>query len=145
MANQLYDAGREGILDESITCKTGVLKWLAVRGYTPNLGAHKFVSDITGAGGTIVATSPAIASKTFTAGVLNAGVATFSSVPLGPAITALVLIQSSAAGGGADVAASAQRVIGFMDTGNSSSLPVTPNGGNITVTPDTGANHIFKL
>ena len=41
------------------------------------------------------------------------------------------------------MAAAAQRVIAFIDT--ATGLPVTPNGGDITITWDNGANKIFKL
>jgi hypothetical protein len=53
------------------------------------------------------------------------------------------LFQSSAVTGGADVAASAQRLIAYIDT--ATGLPVTPNGQAIGLTFDNGANRIFKL
>ena len=43
----------------------------------------------------------------------------------------------------ADVAASAQRLIAYIDTGTN--LPITPNGGDVTVAWDSGANRIFTL
>src|SRR5690348_10727858 len=113
-----------------------------VRGYTFN-AAHKFVSDVTGAGGTLVSTSPALTSKTGTSGVANCAAVVFSSVPTGAAIPALIVFQSSAVTGGADVAATQQRLIAHIDT--ATGLPVTPNGQNITYTPDAGANRLFKL
>ena len=39
---------------------------------------------------------------------------------------------------------STSRLIAFIDT-FSSGMPVTPNGGNIDVTWDSGANKIFAL
>jgi hypothetical protein len=142
MANALFDPGREGFLDGSIDWDTATIKVALVRGYTFS-AAHKFVSDITGAGGTLVATSGALASKTVTAGVADAADVTFTAVPTGAAIPALVVFQSSAVTGGADVAATAQRVIAYIDT--ATGLPVTPNGGDITVAWDNAANRIFKL
>jgi len=38
---------------------------------------------------------------------------------------------------------STSRLIAWIDTGTN--LPVTPNGGDITVQWDAGANRIFKL
>jgi len=142
MANALFDPGREGFLAGEIDWDTAVIKAALVRGYTFS-AAHKFVSDVTGAGGTLVATSAALASKTVASGVADAADVTFSAVGAGAAITGILVFQSSAVTGGADVAASAQRVIAFVDT--ATGLPVTPNGGDITIQWDAGANRIFKL
>jgi len=142
MANSLFDPGREGFLAGEIDWDTASIKVSLVRGYTFT-ASHKFVSDVTGAGGTLVATSAALGSKTVTNGVADAGDVTYTAVAAGAAITSLIIFQSSAVGGGADVAATAQRLIGFIDT--ATGLPVTPNGGDITVTWDNGSNKIFKL
>lgn len=145
MANALYDLGREGFLAGEIDWDTAVIKSALVRGYTPNLATHKFVSDVTGAGGTLVSTSAALTSKTVTLGVADAADVTFSAVPAGAAIPYVLIFQSSAVGGGADVAATAQRVIALIDTTTGVTLPVTPNGGDIVIAWDNGANKIFKL
>ncbi|HET7721326.1 MAG TPA: hypothetical protein VFK43_15275, partial [Acidimicrobiales bacterium] len=129
MANALFDPGREGFLAGEIDFDTAVIKAALVRGYTFS-AAHKFVSDVTTAGGTLVATSAALASKAVTNGVADAADVTFSAVASGAAITSIIVFQSSAVGGGADVAATAQRLIAYFDTGTG--LPVTPNGGDIT-------------
>jgi hypothetical protein len=146
VANALWDPGREGFLLAEIAWGTGggapTIKAALVRGYTFS-AAHKFVSDVTGAGGTLVATSGALASKTGTSGVADAADVTFTAVPSGAAITSLIVFQASAVGGGADVAATAQRLIAFIDT--ATGLPVTPNGGDIAVSWDGGANRIFRL
>lgn len=140
MANALFDPGREGFLVAEIDWDTAVIKALLVRGYTFD-ASDKFVSDLSGA--TIVATSGALTSKTATNGVADAADVTFTSVASGAAITSVILIQSSAVTGGADVAATAQRLIAYMDSGTG--LPVTPNGGDIVAAWDNGANKIFKL
>ena len=139
MASALYDPGREGFLDGSIDWDTAVIKCALVRGYTFS-AAHKFVSDL---GGTAVATSAALATKTVISGVADAADVTFTAVAAGAAIPAIVVFQSSAVTGGADVAATAQRLICYIDT--ATGLPVTPNGQNITIAWDNGANRIFKL
>lgn len=141
MANALFDPGREGFLLGEIDYDTAVIKASLVRGYTFS-AAHKFVSEVTGAGGSLVATAT-LGTKTGTAGVADAADPTFSAVASGAAITGILLYQASAVGGGADVAASAQRLIGWIDT--ATGLPVTPNGGDITITWDNGTNRIFKL
>lgn len=144
MANALFNPGREGFLSGEIDYDTATIKVALVRSYTFT-ATHKFVSDVTGAGGVLHATSAALGTKTKTDGVADAADVLFS----GPAPGAnandhsLLIFQSSAVGGGADVAATAQRLIGWMDTGTS--LPVQPNGGDITVQWDAGTNRIFKL
>lgn len=141
MANALFDPGREGFLAGEIAWGAATVKCSLLRGYTFS-AAHKFVSDVTTASGVLVATVT-LASKTVTSGVAGAANVTFSAVASGAAIPALLVYQSSAVTGGADVAATAQRLIAFIDT--ATGLPVTPNGGDITVTWDTGPNRIFKL
>lgn len=142
MANALFDPAREGFLGAQIDFDDATIKAALVRGYTFS-AAHKFVSDLTGAGGTLVATSAALSSKTIANGIADAADITFPIVAAGPAIAAMIVFQSSAVGGGADVAQSAQRLIEFID--NATGLPVTPNGGDISVVWDSGANKIFKL
>lgn len=141
-ANALYDVGREGILDGSIDVVVATVKVVLVDSadYSVNLATHQFLSSV--ASGGRVATTAALASKTTTAGVFDAADTLFTAVT-GDVSEALVIYQSSAVGGGADVADTSQRLIGYIDT--ATGLPVTPNGGNITVTWDSGANRIFKL
>lgn len=141
MANVLYDPGREGFLDGSIDWDTATIKVSLVRNYTFS-AAHKFVSDATGAGATLVATAT-LGTKTVSSGVADAADVTFTAVAAGAACDMLLFYQASAVGGGADVAASAQRLIGKIDS--ATGLPVTPNGGDVNVTWDNGANKIFKL
>jgi hypothetical protein len=137
MANALFDPGREGFLIGEIDWDTAVIKVALVRGYTFN-AANKFVSDVTGAGGTLVSTSAAFASKTFTNGVADAAdlVPTFTSVAAGAACTSLILFQSSAVTGGADVAATAQRLIAFIDGKFRVEIAATASGGATSITPE---------
>lgn len=148
MANALYDPGREGFLAGEIDWDTGVIKCALVRltaaGAPVFTASQKFVSDLT-ATHTIAATSAALSGKTVTSGVADANdfSPAFASVAANAQNHVLVLFQSSAVGGGADVAASAQRLIAWIDTGTN--IPVVPNGGDINITWDNGANKIFKL
>jgi hypothetical protein len=142
VANALYDPGREGFLAAEIDWDTAVIKVALVRGASFT-ASHKFVSDFTGAGGTLHATSAALSSKSVTSGIADAADVTLSAVAANASAHSLIIFQSSAVGGGADVAATAQRLIAWIDTGTN--LPVTPNGGDITIAWDNGANKIFKL
>jgi hypothetical protein len=141
MANALFKLGKEGFLLGEIDFDTAVIKAALVRGYTPNTTTHKFMSDVTGAGGTIVATaSAALASKTGSLGVADCADFVFSAVAASAACEHIIIYQSSAVGGGADVAAGSQRVIAIYDSGG---LPVTPNGNDINVT--VNASGLFEI
>jgi hypothetical protein len=133
MSNAMFDPGREGFALGEIDFDTAVIKAILVRGYTFS-AAHKFVSDVTGAGATIHATSSALTSKTGTSGTLNSAGADLGSPAANATNHTVILIQSSAVTGGADVAATAQRVIAHFDTGTN--FPIIPNGGPITVNPN---------
>lgn len=135
MANALYDGGREGILDGSINVSSGTIKCLlATSSYTPNTTTHRNVSDV--GSGNIVTRSTAFTAKTETAGVFDAADVTFTAVATGPAASYIVIYQDS----GTD---STSRLVAIIDT--ATGLPVTPNGGDISVTWDSGSNRIFKL
>jgi hypothetical protein len=142
VASSLFDPGREGFAGAEIDWDGAVIKCALVRGYVFS-ASHRFVSDVTNAGGTLVATSGALTSKSISAGVLDAADVTFAAVPTGAAIPALILFQASAVTGGSDLASSAQRLIAYIDT--ATGLPVTPNGQAIQITWDNGANRIVKL
>lgn len=139
MADALFNPGREGFLAGEIDWNAATIKVSLIRGYTFD-ASDKFVSDLTSV--TLVATAT-LASVSVTNGVADAGDIVFTAVTTGTACNALVIYQSSAVTGGADVPSSAQRLIAYIDS--ASGLPVTPNGGNINVVWDNGANKIFNL
>lgn len=148
MANALYDPGREGFLAGEIDWDTAVIKVALVRltaGGAPVFTAsQKFMSDLV-ATHTIAATSAALASKTVTNGIADAADQTpmFSTVASNANNHVLVVFQSSLVTGGGDTTQNAQRLIAWIDTGTN--IPVVPNGGDINVAWDNGANKIFKL
>ena len=115
MANALFNTSRDGFLAGEISWTTATIKAAVVRNYSFN-PAHKFISDITGSGGIIVATlATGLTAKTATDGAADADDITFPAVAPGSPITTLIIFQASAVSGGADVATSAQRVIYFAD------------------------------
>lgn len=142
MTSTLWTPAREGILDGSISYLGATVKALLVRGYTFN-AAHKWTSQVTAAGATIVATSAALTSKTCTGGTARADNTTWSGVAAGPALQGIAIVQTSAVTGGADVAATAQRIIAWIDEGTG--LPATPNGQPITSTWNAGSAGIFRI
>ena len=135
MANALYDLGREGFLTGDIDWDANTIKIMLIdeADDTIDLATDDNLDDR--ASGARVATSSALGSKTTTAGVADAADVTFSAVT-------------------GDVSES---IDGFKDTGTESTsrlifnidtatgLPVTPNGGDITVTWSNGSDKIFKL
>jgi hypothetical protein len=135
MSNSLYDLGREKFLKGEISWSDDNIKVLLVDtdDYTVNLATHEFLSDI--AAGARVATSGNLGSKTTTAGVANAASATFSSVT-GDQCEALVIYKDTGL-------VTTSPLIAYIDS--ATGLPITPNGGDILITWDTGANKIFKL
>lgn len=133
MANALYDLGRKAFLDGGIAWLTADIKAVLIDTgvYTVNLATHQFHSDLSG----IVDTSANFSTKTSTAGVADADDLNYTSVT-GATAEALVIFKDSGV-------SSTSPLIAYIDT--ATGLPVTPDGGNITVTWDDGANKIFKL
>lgn len=141
MANQVFDSFKTGIMTGLIDLDTGVLKVSLVRAYTFS-AAHVFVSDVTTAGGVINGTSAALAGVTVTAGVLDANDTTITTVANASNHTFLVY-QASAVTGGADVAATAQRLIAYFDTGTN--IPVVPGTGTVSLAWANTTNKIIKV
>lgn len=137
MASALYDLYRQAALDADVDWTADTIKAALVRSsaYTPNMATDQFMSTVV-AGGATVARSSAFASKTSTAGVADAADITFTTVAAGAAIQYIVIFKDT----GSDATSP---VIALIDT--ATGLPVTPNGGDIIVQWDNGANKIFKL
>lgn len=135
MANGLYNKGREGFLGGSINMSSNDIRAILVdtADYTVNLATHDFLDDVPAAAR--VAVSAAMASKTITDGIFDAADVTWSAVSGDPS-EAIVIYQHTGT-------ESTSRLIAYIDT--ATGLPVIPNGGNITVTWDSGTNKIFKL
>lgn len=133
MANALYDKGREKFLDADIDWAAhNIIVLLVTAGYTANLATHEFITDL---GANIVARSGNLAGKSATAGVADASDVTITAVS-GSAVTQLILARDT----GTDATSP---LIARIDT--ATNLPVTPNGGDITVQWDNAGNKIFKL
>lgn len=141
MANAVFDTFKEGLLNAAYDLNTATIKCSFVRGYTFS-ASHAFVSDVTGAGGTLNGTSAALTTPTITSGVFDAD-DTSITTSANATNHGLLIYQSSAVTGGADVAASSQRLIAYYDTGTG--LPIQPGTGTVTVTWDSGTNRIAKI
>jgi len=100
--------------------------------YTVNLTTHDFLDDIPAGArvATVALTGESVSGRTF-----DASDATFTAVT-GDQSEALVIYKHTGT-------ESTSRLIAYIDS--ATNLPVTPNGGDITVAWDNGANKIFKL
>jgi hypothetical protein len=140
MTNLLFPKGKQGLIDGSIDLDTATIKVSLVRGYTYD-AAHDFVNDVTGAGGTLAATAT-LAGKTVTDGVFDADNVTFASVAANAtACDTLIIYQASAVTGGADVAASSQRLIARINGRQlvTAAATASTSATSITVDPLTAA------
>jgi hypothetical protein len=135
MANALYPKAKEGFLGADIDWAANDIKVVLVDtgAYTYD-AAHDFLADI--AAGARIATSGNLAGKSITNGVADADDVSITGVT-GASVEALVIYQDTGV-------EATSRLIAYLDTGVTG-LPFTPNGGNVAITWDSGANKIFAL
>jgi hypothetical protein len=138
MANAIYDLFKQEILKgtannllNSTEGATGVYAALVDTGTYTFSQAHQFYSSLSG----IVGTDQEILTKTQALGVFDGTDLTFTAVT-GASVEAIVLYRKNAG------ANTTWPLIAYIDTGVTN-LPVTPNGGNITIT--WNASGIFKI
>lgn len=133
MANAIYPLYKQSLIDgdanidlNDLTVKVALIDTGA---YTYS-GAHQFLTSLTG----VVGTAQTIANTTVVNGLFDGDNVTFSGVT-GNSVEALAIyIDTTVAG--------TSRLVAFIDTGVAG-LPVTPNGGDITIT--WNASGIFQL
>jgi hypothetical protein len=136
MSNTLYDNARE-------LFATGKINWtgsdsfkvylIDSGNYTVNTSTHLYLSDVSTS--SRIAGPVALSSMTATAGACDAADITFSSVT-GTSIEAILIYKDTGT-------ESTSPLIAYIDT--ATGLPITPNGGDIIVTWDSGTNKIFRL
>lgn len=129
MANAIYPKYKEALIQASANSAlngsgtTGVYCALVDTGTYTYSAAHQYYSDLSG----VVGTDQEIgATKTYTNGVFSGANITFPSVT-GASVEALVIYVKNAG------ANTTWRLVAYIDT-SVTGLPVTPNGGNISVT-----------
>ncbi len=143
MSNQFYNAFKQGLLDAGYDLNTASIKVAAVSGYTFST-SHSTIADVTGSGATINASSAALTNPTIVNGVFNADATSITTTASATNHT-LIVYQSSAVTGGADVAAASQKLILFIDTSSDGSIPFQPGNGTGGITWDTGTSKILKV
>lgn len=138
MANAIYPTWKAALLqnladsDLDGSGTTGVYVALVDTGTYTYSAAHEFYSSLSG----IVGTDQEIgATKTFTSGTFDGADVTFTAVS-GNTAEALVIYRKNAG------ANTTWRLVAYIDTGVTG-LPVTPNGGDISIT--WNASGIFTL
>lgn len=140
MANALYPLYKQKILNpgtlgttsgDAVDLTDDTIKVALVdTGTYTYSAAHEFLTSLTG----VVGTAQTLGTKTVTSGVFTAAAATFTAVT-GVSVEALVIYKDTGTAG-------TSSLIAYIDV-VASGLPVTPNGGNITIT--WHASGIFTL
>lgn len=132
MANALYGKGRESFLKGDTDVDGNIKFQFQDAGvYTLQIDVDDFEDDLAAA----IATSANLSSKTTALGVFDAADETCSSVS-GNEFEYICLYEDSGT-------PATSPLICCIDT--ATGLPCTPNGGDIIVQWDSGANKIFKL
>jgi hypothetical protein len=133
MANAIYPKYKEALLDASSNSdlNDGTVKAALVDTgtYTYN-AAHDFLDDLSG----VVGTAQTIANTTVTSGLFDGDNVTYTAVTGNTAEAIVIYIDTGVAG--------TSRLVAYIDT-SVTGLPVTPNGGDITIT--WNASGIFQL
>jgi hypothetical protein len=133
MANAIYPKYKEALLDHlaNTDVNDGTVKVALVdTGTYTYSGAHEFLTSLSG----VVGTAQTIGTTTVTNGVFDGDNVTYTAVS-GATVEALVIYIDTGTAG-------TSRLVAFIDTGVTN-LPVTPNGGDITIT--WNASGIFAL
>lgn len=133
MANAIYPLYKQALLDASsnVDLNDGTVKVALVdTGTYTYSAAHDFLDDLSG----VVGTAQEIANTTVTNGTLDGDNVTFSSVS-GNTVEALVIYIDTGS-------SATSRLVAYIDT-SVTGLPVTPNGGDISIT--WNASGIFTL
>lgn len=134
MANALYPLWKEQLLqftaNNNLSAGTVKVALIDTGTYTYS-AAHQFFSSASAAS---IGTPQTIGTKTFTNGVFDGGNVTFTAVT-GNSVEALIIYVDTGS-------AATSPLVAYIDT-SVTGLPVTPNGGDISIT--FNASGIFAL
>ena len=134
MANALYDTGRNAFLRGDLSWNSHTFKVVLLSSsYTVNLASHQYLTSIPG--GARKATSISITTSLPGAGIAAASDISFTSVT-GSQVTQFVIYRDTGT-------EATSQLVAFFDT--ATNLPITPNGGDISITWSNDTNRIFKL
>ncbi len=133
MANAIYPKYKEALLGglTNIDIDGGTVKFALIdTGTYTYSAAHDFLDDISG----VVGTAQTIANTTVTNGLFDGDNVTYTAVS-GATVEALIIYIDTGN-------SATSRLVAYIDT-SVTGLPVTPNGGDITIT--FNASGIFQL
>ena len=135
MATKLYPIGRNAFALGDIDWVNDDIRVLLIDAddYTYS-DAHDFLDDIPGAA-RVASGAASVANKSASGGTVDGDDYTFSTVSGDPS-EALIIYKHTGT-------ESTSQLIAYID--NATGLPVTPNGGDITVQWDSGTDKIFTL
>jgi hypothetical protein len=133
MANTIYPLYKQALLDgdanidlNDLTVKVALVD----TGTYTYSAAHQFLTSLTG----VVSTAQTIANTTVANGLFDGDNVTYTGVTGNSAEALVLYIDTGTAG--------TSRLVAYIDTGVTG-LPVTPNGGDISIT--WNASGIFQL
>jgi hypothetical protein len=134
MANAIYPKYKEAILDSlaNSDLNDGTVKVALLQATETYAAADTFLSDITG--GAVIGTAQIINNTTVTNGLFDGDDVTFTAVSGAQVVALLIYIDTGTP--------STSRLVAWLDSGVTG-LPVTPNGGNISITWNVSG--IFQL
>ena len=134
MANAIYPLCKEALLSAGINFTSDTIKAALIdTGTYTYSAAHQYWSSASAA---LVGTAATLGTKTVTTGTFDAAHVTYTAVS-GSSVEAIIIYKDTGV-------AATSPLISYLDTGYTG-LPVTPNGGDITIAWDSGTNKIFTL
>lgn len=144
MANALFTEGRRALLSKGLAWGTngGAITSDTLKAALIDTGAGGWTVNLDVANMSFISpyfrgSAVALSNLQIVSGAADADDVTFVSVAAGSAIEAIVVYREVSAGD------QTQNIpIAYIDT--ATGLPITPNGGDIIVVFDNGANRIFK-
>lgn len=133
--SQLYDKGRQKIVDGTVSLLADDIKVVAVdTGAYTFSASHEFLSSISAPAR--IATSPNLASKVvLSGGIFDAADSVFTAVS-GASIEALAVIQDTGS-------PATSPLLAWITSGGG--LPYSPNGDDIDILFDNGTYRIFQV
>lgn len=135
-ANALYPIWKSALLQASAnSALTGTVRVVLIDAadYTYS-AAHDFLDDVPA--GARVCSPQTLTTKTYTDGVFDADDVTFPTCSGDQSEALLIYIDTGVE--------STSRLVAYLDTGFTG-FPITPSGGNITITWSSGSDRIFRL
>ena len=134
MANAFYAKGKEKILSAAINFTSDTLQVALLKNtYPQDLAADEFHAALSAY---VIGTPQTLGSKSVTAGVFDAGDATFTAVTAGDTLEGVVIYKDTGSSATSPLLCYIDTITGF---------PLATNGGDITIQWDNGAYKIFSL